>query len=586
VFDQLLQENGDPLLLESSGTIHDGAGDYYILLDSADSQYLWIQNTSAVSGTSYEGRMRLSFAFTECAETGKVGTGGFDLDETVLSAGTIPDPPALQSVIFNDYRASDVRVFSGYTHSRSTERIGRQPRNQRGWDVEVVDLNTLADDFILGDDESADRPAETDYARVTWLLTVGFATGAGVAAGQVPNTNTITMDAIDYRGRKPREVLDQCAEVTGKTWFLYNWDGTNDLYYDLAENATAADIAISDDPSDVDYGASLTTFAPSNATVVRRPDEVYSKVYLTWAGGVVEAENATTRDTYRRREIGIIDMGVRTSTTAQAKADAFLASSAVERVSVSDLSLVVPETHVNKVRAGQLINLKFQRHDIGPSAIPYFVTRRTVQSFNGSDTEYKITLSLVNALAATRYLYQRGSNEVWEVKSNATQDGASVIVNRDGITVTNGAITVYNDDEVIIIDGTSDMFKIVASDTMTHSQGAASTGSTETTISGSGLPLDVTPAFVAYLTEGLTPAANANRNLGFFIKPRGVRPGYLANSSGGATTTSVATILWWAETFSGTNVSDPSISTAIENGTPATTAEIYVRWHALKETAI
>lgn len=584
MFDHLLQENGDALLLEYSGTIASGAGDYFILLDSASAQYLWIQNTSQVEGTSYEGRMRLgAFAFTECAEMGRVGTGGFDLDESIVSAGYMPDPPALQSAIFTDFRASDVRVFSGYVHSRTTERLGHQPSGQRQWGVELVDLNTLADDFVLTESESADRPAETDYARVTWLLTVGFAPGAGVTAGQVPNTNTVTMDAIDYRGRKPREVLDQCAEVTGKNWFLYGHEGTNKLFYDLTENAPQVSTPISDDPQNI--GA--TTFPPSdNYTVTRRPDEIYSKVHLTWAGGVVTAENTTTRDTYRRREISIIDMGVRTNTTAQAKANAFLASSAIERVTVSDLTIVVPADKVNIVHAGELITMQLQRHEI-TTATPYFITRRTVRSFKGSDTEYAVTLTLVNALSPTRYLYQRGSNEVWEVKSNATPDGASVIVNRDGITITEGGITVTNAGGTVIIDGTSNMFKIVASDTMTHSQGAASTGSTETTIAGSGLPTFTTPAFIAYITEGLTPAANANRNLGFFIKPRGIRPGFIANSSGGATTTSVATILWWGEAFSGTDGSgNPSITASIENGTPATTAEVYVSYHVLKESAI
>jgi hypothetical protein len=536
VFDHLLQEDGDALLLEYSDTILSGRGDYFILLDTAGGQYLWIQNTSAVSGTSYEGRMRLgTFAFTECAEMGRVGTGGCDLDENMQgSADAMPDPPAMQSAIFNDFRASDVRVFSGYTHSRNTERIGRQPSGKRQFGVELLDLNTLADDFVLTESDSADRPAETDYARVTWLLTVGFSTGAGVTAGQVPNTNTITMDAIDYRGRKPREVLDQCAEVTGKNWFLYNWAGLNKLYYDLTANAIAApglsSPGISDDPSDVI--GSTTIFAPSGGvTVTRRPDEVYSKVHLTWAGGVVTAENTTTRDTYRRREVSIIDMGVRTSTTAQAKADEFLASSAVEKVTVSDLTIVVPETMVNAVRAGQLVSLKLGRHDINSES--YFVTRRTVRSFKGSDTEYAITLTLVNALAPTRYLYQRGSNEVWEVKSNATPDGASVVVNRDGITVTQGAITVTNGDEVVIIDGTSNMFKIAAEGTQSNTASTGTTTNTDTTLTALGA-LDASPAHMFFY--GDTASSTGFQGLGPRVIQTATLSAYVASSSGGSPT--------------------------------------------------
>ncbi len=482
MFDHLLQETGDDLLQET--------GDW-ILLDTASAQYLYISDTSTGVGTSFEARMRLeTFSFTEYAEQGRVGTGGFDLDEDDTTTGVVPDVPAMQSLVFNDYRSSDVRIFTGYTHTRTTTR-GPHGATGRDWGVEILDLNTLADDFVLGEDESADRPAETDYERVTWLLTVGFATGAGVSAGQVPNTNTITMDAIDYRGRKPREVLDQCAEVTGKNWFIYNYVGLNKLFYDLVSNAPSSGVSLLDNV--------ISDFVISSPTVKRSPDEVYSKVYLTWAGGVVEAENTTTRDAYRRREINVLDMGVRTNTTAQAKADAFLAASSVERITVSDLTFVADATAVNQLRAGQTVTLGLNRHNITGD---YFVTRRTVKSFKGSDTQYEITLSLVDTLAPTRYLYQRGSNEVWEVKSNATQDGASVVVNRDGITITEGGITVTNEDAVVIIDGTSNMFKIAATGTVSTSSFTKTTGASSTGTVDVLTGFTYRPAFLAFFQFG------------------------------------------------------------------------------------
>jgi hypothetical protein len=111
----------------------------------------------------------------------------------------------------------------------------------------------------------------------------------------------------------------------------------------------------------------------------------------------------------------------------------------------------VPAANVNDFRAGYRIQIKLTRHGIS-SYTYYRIIRRVVRPPGLVDTRYVVTLSLLDILAPTRYLYQRGSNEVWEVKSNATPDGASVIVNRDGITVTEGAITVENATGDVIFD--------------------------------------------------------------------------------------------------------------------------------------
>jgi hypothetical protein len=65
---------------------------------------------------------------------------------------------------------------------------------------------------------------------------------------------------------------------------------------------------------------------------------------------------------------------------------------------------------------------------------------------------------------------------------------ADVVIDEAGITVTNGSITVTNAGATVIIDGTSNMFKIMATGTLTRSFPSVATGYADTAvnISGSG----------------------------------------------------------------------------------------------------
>lgn len=165
-------------------------------------------------------------------------------------------------------------------------------------------------------------------------------------------------------------------------------------------------------------------------------------------------------------------------------------------------------------------------------------------------------------------------------------DGATVSVNDGGLTVTDGAITVSNAGETVIIDGTSNMFKIVASGTLAHTQGANSNGSSQAVLTGLGLPTATSPAFVAYLAEGASPANNANRNLGHFWKPRGVIPVWASSTSGGATNTNVVGFLWMADAFSGVDGSNnPAINLGINNAHSASVSAS-MRYHVLREAAV
>jgi hypothetical protein len=470
----LLKEDGDKLLQETGSKI---------LLET---------QAVSVNGVTQTGVMLGGFSLTECANRGEVGTGGFDVYDSA-AALTIS---GLKSVkVSEPLCLTDPLLFSGWTHERVISPI--QNGVARAWGVEVVDKNILASDLVLTAAESADRGAETDYQRIAWLIgSTRINSVYLVASGNVPNSNTVNMEATDYRGRYAADVLAECSEAASKLWFIYETDAGLYLWYDVASSTSLRTTTKISDAGDRN---GTTIFAPiGTPTVTNSPDRIYSTVHLTYNGGTVSVTNATTASTYRTREIAVLDASINDSTLATTKANAFLAGAAAELTEIDGLEIVVPALYVNSIRAGQAVQLKLIRQGI--AAYTYFrVIRRTIQPTGTADSRYyHISLGLASDVLASAN-GGRGGDFIWPNKSNANDDGATVIVDRGGITVTNGAITVTNAGAVVIIDGTSNMFKIAATGTVTTSTFAYVAGASSTVTVDIATGFTYRPAFLSYL---------------------------------------------------------------------------------------
>lgn len=134
----------------------------------------------------------------------------------------------------------------------------------------------------------------------------------------------------------------------------------------------------------------------------------------------------------------------------------------------------------------------------------------------------------------------------------------------------------------VIIDGTSNMFKIVASGTLTHSQAANSIGFNHVLITGAGLPTGKAPAFIGYVTQGTAPLESDNRDLGRFSQS-GMR--WSAGESGGTVDDRFRAHIWEAIAYSGVLTGDPRINLGIDNA-DGVTRGAFLRYHILKEAAI
>lgn len=404
--------------------------------------------TWTVGGVDRSSTVRIDpeWALTECAMRGQVGACTITVDDT---AGSYT-PPGQKQVTVAESAAATTRVFTGYVAERSMNR-GVMAPGQRQWTVTLEDLNVLLDDRIITG-ATGNRASETDAARILWLISDASMTG--ISTGHIPNTNTVTMDAVDYRGKRPREVLEDCAQKSGKNFFVYYHGSGPLLFYDLDTGTNLSSTAkISDVAADVD---GTTVFAALDPAVTLDPSRVYSKVRVRYKGGSTTVSNATTATNYRTREVWKRYKRVKTLARATEQAQKWLDQAANEKTSVQ-LGFVCAAAQVNDIRAGMRVQVKLSR--LGIAAFTYYrVLQRTVRPL--SDVRYAVDLVLADTVKPTAFGVDRDDAE--EETSNGTEDSATVVIDSGGITVTGGSITVTNPDGVTIIDGSSQILQIVA----------------------------------------------------------------------------------------------------------------------------
>jgi hypothetical protein len=335
-----------------------------------------------IDAVDHTDKVRLeSMSLVEAAYGCDVGQGGFNRDDAALFL-----VPAMKPVQVLETDASPTRMFTGYVGTRDLDR-GPLPKVQlqRQFDVSVYDINTLWDDPVL---EGADskRPEETDYERMTWLIGTDEFAALGIAAGVVPNTNTVTLDARDYRGEHPRLVAEECMETSSKNCFLYDFGAGPLVYYDLATGTSLSSSAkISSVLADVDEAGGV--FAAAIPKVTINPDRVYSKVRFEYSGGHVSVTNATTETNFRARAVTIRDDTVKSATKATSKANKYLARSSTE-LNRFTVAVSVPAANVNDIRAGQRIPVKVPHLEVPNLDFSDYVwmriSRRTVLAQHGT----------------------------------------------------------------------------------------------------------------------------------------------------------------------------------------------------------
>jgi hypothetical protein len=330
--------------------------------------------------------------------------------ESGLSTIVANDPDATMTLTkwhafrgfrFEETDCANLVVFQGNMTNRTLRRgSSERTEDARVWDIQVADFNfQMKRRVIRGTD--GNRPAETDIARLTWLLASDYTvnTEVIVADGIFDSANPVTMTANDYRGRFPVDVVTDCMGYSGKNAFVYakpdggdtaaSWVG-GFAYFVATDNIYTSSIKISNLLSDVD---SSTIYAGSNdATLEKNAERVFSGVYLTYSGGHVYRQRQATIDAYGRIDASIDMPDIKTAAAATALADRYLNDYSFEE-DIINVALLMPADKVNLILEGHAVQIK-QTHWLGYED---YVWRRVAQrtvSQTPNPAKYLVNLEL------------------------------------------------------------------------------------------------------------------------------------------------------------------------------------------------
>src|SRR6185369_13978605 len=112
-------------------------------------------------------------------------------------------------------------IFRGFLADRDVLRNeSMRTGRARLWRANVVDVNSFITRRIMRGSD-ANRPAETDVARVQWLLGTSEFGNVVTTSRYVSTRFPVAMDAVDYRDQDNQQILDDCAQQSGKNYFVF-----------------------------------------------------------------------------------------------------------------------------------------------------------------------------------------------------------------------------------------------------------------------------------------------------------------------------------------------------------------------------
>jgi len=340
------------------------------------------------------------------------------LDENVVRLGTLTG--LVQKADKGTYGTSQIplddpdgtlviapfRAFSVDETACPAPRIGKFYITERTWaradslitgrasriEVSLIDLNAvLYMKLITHSTFHYKRPAETDAARIAWLLAHVLNTIVVEDNGLVDTSDPVSLAAVDYTGQFPIQVLNDCANRSGKNFFIYADAATsaNSLAYFKSRDASiyVSDLSISNDLAD----ESSTCFLPlADLSMTNDPSLVYDGVYMPYNGGAVYVRSAGR---YLARDV--VGPSANTSDRARAitLASRMLANHDSEDSTVT-CSIRVPAAQVNLLKSGMLVNAKFVHLPGWEAGLDVRVLELAVKQDEQTNASYVLTVTL------------------------------------------------------------------------------------------------------------------------------------------------------------------------------------------------
>lgn len=338
------------------------------------------------------------------AELGAVGEGNIVLDDPLSTIGHMGDGiVGLKQMYFNEMAcpSGNRRLWTGYIGDRRYHRgQGDSLRTgaARKIDVSLEDLNSFLSFRVFAptaEDPTSDfvRPAETDLERIAAMLTtVDFLSTTLFDIGYIPTTGGVALDANDYTGQRPADVLNDCAQASGRNfWVKYDEaSGHLVLWYDTWDTDGSATktydsaLMLTNVLAEVN---GTTIFADDmNAVEVLDPSRVVSAVYLPFDNKTDSPAYRTlpaTANTFAWRDMIAPSVSVKTLTKANALADRYLAENSTEASRIS-CTVQLPREYVTGIHEGMRLQVHFTHL---PNVSEGFTWTRVLQRTIRQDVE-------------------------------------------------------------------------------------------------------------------------------------------------------------------------------------------------------
>ena len=374
---------------------------------------------------------RMGVSFSASAEEGSVAQSQIVVDDTANTLNYV----GLRRVYAYETAAPahNQMVFNGYLQER---RIGRDPAegqdedvevHGRRWDLTVADTNSLLSRRLITGADGV-RPAETDIARIQWLLDSNDAYLSNPKdtwenpSPYIDTSGPIDMDAADLRGQTAFDVLNDCAQRSGKNWFAQYYEANDTVppsntgsiaihYYVPESTYYTSTLRLTNVNADAD---DVTTFyVLPDAILTRSPARTYSGVYLQYDGGELYEQSTTVENLFQRRDAAVSNPNVNTSAKATALATRYLADAETEDDRLT-CRFIVAKQYVNDLREGQRFPGQFTHLPGYTASYTYWrCLRRAVTQLN--DEFYQIAIEATpapeptTASIAQQYSYRSGT---------------------------------------------------------------------------------------------------------------------------------------------------------------------------------
>jgi hypothetical protein len=320
----------------------------------------WTNVSGSIQRVGWEGR--------EQAEEGATPIFSVTVDDPDLEL----DFKGLRAyrVLEDASTSEDDVILSGYIADQEIGRGTVAPDRRwtgRVWFLSVTDRNAVWQRRVM---RGADckRPEETDVERVAWLLSTAEAGTFDDVDTFVDTTNGKAMDATDYRTRMFGDVIDDCAQQSGRNWYV-RYSKVDDeriliVHYRFDDDdAYSSTLSLSNDLADLTPAALrhqvATVYGYSKDTRVRRdPSRVFSGVQVPYDGGNTFVERTATKEEFGRRETVMPAVSVRTKAKADARGARWLADCREQDERVIIPQVIVPASLATSIRAGMRLPYK------------------------------------------------------------------------------------------------------------------------------------------------------------------------------------------------------------------------------------